>query len=155
MENISKCHKRQYLWICPYDLNILTFQIFFDLFKLTKSWKFKKIGRFWIKQGLFTQNFAKQSFLGIDTVKTQRCWCEVSKMTLPFYPNVSHLYCNSRTDYWPQIMHGWSSFWLNLCHRASLAWKDLSSDQTLLCKYYLYLCLSFIIHILLIVLGLD
>ena len=32
----------------------------FDLLKLTKSWKFKKIGRFRTKQGPFTQNFAKK-----------------------------------------------------------------------------------------------
>ena len=32
----------------------------FDLLKLTKSWKFKKIARFRTKQGPFTQNFAKQ-----------------------------------------------------------------------------------------------
>ena len=32
----------------------------FDLLKMPKPWKFKKIGRFWTKQGPFTQNFAKQ-----------------------------------------------------------------------------------------------
>ena len=41
------------LWL----LNILTFQIIFDLSKLTNSWKFKKIGRFWIKQVHF--NYSK------------------------------------------------------------------------------------------------
>ena len=32
----------------------------FELLKLPKSWKFKKIRRFWIKEVPFTQNFAKQ-----------------------------------------------------------------------------------------------
>ena len=40
--------------------NILTFQRIFDILKLKKSYKIKKIWRFWIKQGPFTQNFAKQ-----------------------------------------------------------------------------------------------
>ena len=41
-------------------LNVLTFQMIFDFLKLTKSYKLKKIVRFSIKQGPFTQNFAKQ-----------------------------------------------------------------------------------------------
>ena len=32
----------------------------FDILKFTKSYKFKKIERILIKQGPFTQNFAKQ-----------------------------------------------------------------------------------------------
>ena len=40
--------------------NILTFKRIFDILKLKKSYKIKKIWRFWIKQGPFTQNFAKQ-----------------------------------------------------------------------------------------------
>ena len=32
----------------------------YDIVKLTKSCKFKKIGRFRIRQGPFTQNFAKE-----------------------------------------------------------------------------------------------
>ena len=45
-----------HLWL----INILTFKIIFDILKLTKSWKLKKIGRFWIKRCPFIQNFAKQ-----------------------------------------------------------------------------------------------
>ena len=61
MENFFQTSKKSifmnmHLWL----LNILTFQMIFDILKLTKSWKFIKIGRFWIKQGRFTQNFAKQ-----------------------------------------------------------------------------------------------
>ena len=35
-------------------------KMIFEIFELIKSLKFKKIGRFWRKQGPFTQNFAKQ-----------------------------------------------------------------------------------------------
>ena len=43
--------------------NILTFQRIFDILKLKKSYKIKKIWRFWIKQGPFTQNFAKRPYI--------------------------------------------------------------------------------------------
>ena len=37
-----------------YDLKMI-----FEIFELINSLKFKKIGRFWRKQGPFTQNYAK------------------------------------------------------------------------------------------------
>ena len=37
-----------------------TFKIIFDILEPLKSEKLQKIGRFWIKQGSFTQIFAKQ-----------------------------------------------------------------------------------------------
>ena len=40
--------------------NTLNSQMNFDFLRLTKSWKFKKTGRFWIKKGPFVKNFAKQ-----------------------------------------------------------------------------------------------
>ena len=37
----------------------MALKMIFEIFELIKSLKFKKIGRFWRKQGPFTQNFAK------------------------------------------------------------------------------------------------
>ena len=41
-------------------LNIMTFQMIFDIFEQTNSYKIKIIQKFWLKQCPFTQNFAKQ-----------------------------------------------------------------------------------------------
>ena len=44
---------------------ILTSQMIFDIFKLSKPYELNKIEKFWIKQSPFIQNFAKQPYIYI------------------------------------------------------------------------------------------